>query len=162
MASVVTGKNEIFAKQIEVKATGASDVKIYAGGANQKVSGVDVTDNSVNKNAEKKADCKPVSIFNPEKKEKLFGNFDINENGKLDKEELVAMKAYVEALMKKQIQKPEKIDKSYKPDKADKPDKQNKDMLIFLLLFLITQLLEQESKNITQTAKVKKDFLEVA
>ena len=45
----VRSNDEINAKQIEVKATGASDVKIYANGASQRAGGNDTTDNSIGK-----------------------------------------------------------------------------------------------------------------
>ena len=162
MVSVASGKDEILAKQIEVKATGASDVKIYANGANQKAGGVDVTDNSSGKTKANKCGC--IFPFNPPKKESPYGKFDINGNGKLDTEELAAMKAYIEALTKQKVKKPDKSEKVDKTDKIDKSDKQNNDFILILLLMLITQMLQQNNKDLIgkNEKEGKKPFFEVA
>ena len=165
MVSVASGKDEILAKQIEVKATGASDVKIYANGASQKAGGVDVTDNSTGKTKADKCGC--IFSFKKPKKESPYGNFDINGNGKLDPEELAAMKAYVEAMLDKKVQKsekPKKVEKIDNPDKIDKSEKQNDDFVLLLMLMLIIQLLQQNNKDLigNNEKEGKKPFLVVA
>lgn len=162
MVSVATEKNEILAKQIEVKATGASDVKIYANGANQKTSGVEATDNSSNKTCLPGGCVKPSKgendLFgiNRPKKENPFGKFDINGNGKLDREELVAMLAYIKELMTQKTEKPEKVNPF---EKINKPEEANKDLLLILIGLLIGQVLAKDSETPFDR---KKDFLQVA
>ena len=149
----VRSNDEIYAKQIEVKATGASDVKIYANGASQRAGGNDTTDNSIGKI---KCKCFPECCgkptngesdlfgINKPKKNNPFGNFDINGNKKLDPEELAAMKAYVEAMLSK---KPQKADNVNKPNGIINPIKPNNDFMLILIGMLIAQMLQQQQQN---------------
>ena len=147
----VRSNDEIYAKQIEVKATGASDVKIYANGASQRAGGNDTTDNSIGKTNCLPGGCvKPAKgnsdLFgiNKPKKNNPFGNFDKKKKKKLDPEELAAMKAYVEAMLSK---KPQKADNVNKPNGIINPIKPNNDFMLILIGMLIAQMLQQQQQN---------------
>ena len=120
MSGVVTGNKDLVTKQIEVHAGGASDVKIVANGASQKVNAGDKinSDNTFNQtqplNSLEKFSKSPFdmsqeelkrityiknpSIFSPDiGRQNPYGNFDINGDGQLDDAELAAMQAYTNA-----------------------------------------------------------------
>ena len=171
MVSVAKSNDEIWAKQIEVKATGASDVKIYANGANQKAGGAEVADNSVGKTSyantgNYKCPKTPKGkndLFgiNKPQKENPFGKFDIDDNKKLDKAELLSMIVYAKEQLAQLASKPKK---TYKPDETNNFQKPNNDFLLILIGILIAQIMQQNKIDLIgkNEKEGKKPLLEMA